>query len=137
MADLQNTYRIVGAELTEFELQPEGKSALGVGSSVDYDVSIEVMLSKEDKLLHFRTSITMRKKEEAAVHASAHAVVVFQLFEMEKHVELQEPDQFTIEPNVNISMGRVSIGYARGALQAQLKQHGIINIVLPMLPFEY
>jgi hypothetical protein len=137
MADFQNAYRIVGADLAEFELQPEGFDAFGPGSSIDYDVAIEIALTKEDKLLHYKTSIGMRKKGETKPFANARSVVIFQVYELEKHIHIQEPDQFSVAPDINVSMGRISIGMARGIVNARLKQDGILNVILPILPFEY
>jgi hypothetical protein len=137
MEDIQNAYRIVGGELVEFEIQPEGLGAFSHGASIDYDVSIEVVLSKEDKILHYRTTIDMRKKGEAKTLATAKSVVIFFVHELEKHVEIKEPDRFAVSPDMNLSIGRVSIGFARGLVNARLKQDGISNVILPMLPFEY
>jgi hypothetical protein len=137
MADLQNAYRIVGADLTEFEIQPDGENVFGPASSIDYDVSIEIVLGKEDKLLHYKTSVKAREKGASNVMATAQSVAVFQVFDLDRFVQVEEPDKLVVSQDLNISIGRVAIGLTRGFLAAKFKEIAFANIVLPMLPFEY
>jgi hypothetical protein len=79
----------------------------------------------------------VRKKGEAKPLVDTKTVVIFQIYDLQRFVELHEPDQFSINPDIDLSMGRVSMGFARGLISARLRQAGVSNIVLPMLPFEF
>lgn len=137
MADIQDAYRLIGAELTEFEVRPNDQSLFGLGSSIDYDVTIELVLGKENKLIHYNASVGLRKKGEAETLAKARSVSIFEIKELSKYVEIKEPDQFKVSQDLNLSMGRVAIGLTRGLLIAKFREALIPNVILPLLPFEY
>lgn len=104
---------------------------------IDYDVAIELALNKDDALLHYSTTIGIRGKGEPEVMSNARVVSVFQIFDLAKYVEINEPDQFSVSQELNLSMGRVAIGLTRGLLVARFKESGFPSIILPLLPFEY
>ena len=137
MADIQNAYRLVGVELTEFNIQPESQSLFGQGTSLDYDVAIALALSKENKFLHYNTSIGVRHKGETRVLTDLKSEAVFEVVELSKCVDIKEPDQFSVSQELNLSIGRVAMGITRGLLIAKLREVGIPNVVVPLLPFEY
>ena len=123
--------------MSAFSLQPKGQSVFGHGVAMDYDLEIQLALGKEDKLLNYSTMISIRRKGDPETIANAQSVTLFQIFELSKYVEINEPDQFSVSQDLNLSMGKVAIGLTRGLLIAKFKESGFSNIILPLLPFEY
>lgn len=136
MEDIANSYRVVTADVTAFDLMNK-VSIFEHGYLLDYGIEQEQKLDFERKLMAYTTSVVIidKNKDEQLLHFKT--ICFFELKNFEQHITILPERTFSLTPAVNNSMSKIAVGVTRGLMCARLKDTYISNAMLPLLPFEF
>jgi len=136
MEDITHSYRIVAANVTDFNLVNK-TSQFEHGHVLGYGIEQDQKLDFERKLMVYTTSVVVTNKDNDEQLLDFKTICFFELKVFDQHITILPEGNFKITPVVRDSMSRVAVGITRGLMCAQLKDSYISNAILPLLPFEF
>lgn len=136
MEDITQSYRVIAAEVTGFDLFPK-VSLFEHGHVLDYEIEQEQKLDFDRKLMMYTTSVSVINKTNNENLLYFKTTCLFELKVFEQHITILPERTFLITPGVRDSMSKIAVGITRGLMCARLEGTYIANAMLPLLPFEY
>ncbi len=136
MEDITNAYRVVTADVTDFNLVNK-VSLFEHGHVLDYGIEQEQKLDFDNKLMAYTTSVVIMDKNKDEQLLNFKTICFFEIKVFDQHITILPERTFKITPAVRDSMSKIAVGITRGLMCARLKDTYISNAMLPLLPFEF
>ena len=126
-------YRIAGIELVHKQMVQMPLTANGASTKFLFDITVEVKVNAEHKLVIPFVKVKIRGGSEEAELASIGVSCLFEVEGFDKHIVINEQGLYTVPPSLENAIRPIAISTARGVMFSEFSGSYLHNAVLPIV----